>query len=81
MNTRSKGLWAGWVGTVLSAGSCLAIWQLGAASLAVWVGMMSAGAVLCGYGALRRSRWFWVPALATVLITAGVFWAASHPEP
>jgi len=78
---RRKALWVGWMGTAVSVASWLALWQIGSASVAVWVGLMSAAAVLCAYGALRASRWFWAPAIVTTLVTAGAIWAASRPEP
>lgn len=81
MSVRSKALWTGWVGTALSMASWLAIGSLSSRVVAFWVAMMAAGAVMCVYGAVRRSRWFLVPAIATLLITAGVIWMASRLEP
>ena len=64
-----------------SAASWLAIESLRSRVVALWMAMMAAGAVLCVDGAVRRSRRFLVPAIATLLITAGAIRMASRPEP
>jgi hypothetical protein len=36
---------------------------------------MSLGAVMCFYGGVRRSKWFFLPSFAAVIVTAGVLFA------
>jgi hypothetical protein len=45
-----------------------------------WIGLMLLGAVLCFYGGLRRSRWFFLPSVAAVLIMAGILVSVYHRE-
>ncbi len=80
MNVQGRALWAGWAGTALSIVSWLAMWWISAVSFGLWVALMAGGAGLCGYGAVRRSRWFWGPAILTILTTAGAVLAAWSPE-
>jgi Na+/H+ antiporter NhaC len=68
----SKGNCAGWGGTVLFIASWLMIPRLSAFSFSMWIGLMLVGAVMCFYGGLRRSRWFFLPSFATVIVTVGV---------
>jgi hypothetical protein len=38
----------------------------------LWIGLMSLGAAMCFYGGVRRSKWFFLPNCAAVIVTAGV---------
>jgi len=69
---RADAMWAGWGGTVLFIASWLMISRITALSFPLWIGLMSLGAVMCFYGGLRRSRWFFLPGFAAMIVTAGV---------
>ena len=69
---RAGALWAGWGGTVLFLASWLMISRISALSFLLWVGLMSLAAVICFYGGVRRSKWFFLPSLAAVIVTVGV---------
>ena len=75
---RAGALWAGWGGIALFLASWLLINRISAFSVTLWVGLMSLGAVMCFYGGVRRSKWFFLPAFAAVLVMAGVFTAVYH---
>jgi hypothetical protein len=64
---------AGWGGTALFLATWLMIDRIGGFSVMLWVGLMSLGAVMCFYGGVRRSKCFFLPAFAAVLVMAGVF--------
>jgi hypothetical protein len=49
-------------------------------SLPLWIGLMLLGVVMCFYGGLRRSRWFFLPSFAALLITAGILVSVYHRE-
>ena len=69
---RAAALWTGLGGTVLFLVSWLMTARISAFSLPLWIGLMSLGAVMCFYGGLRRSGWFFLPSFAAVIVTAGV---------
>jgi hypothetical protein len=77
---RPDGLWVGWGGTTLFLASWLLIASISAFSFPLWIGLMLLGAVMCFYGALRRSRWFFLPSVAAVLIMAGILVSVYHRE-
>ena len=58
---RADALWAGWGGTVLFLACWLMISRMSAFSFLLWVGLMSLGAVMCFYGGVCRSKWFFLP--------------------
>jgi len=41
---------------------------------------MCVGALLCIYGAVRGSRWFFVSVAVGLLVTGGLVWVAFTPE-
>ena len=69
---RANVLWTGWGGTALFLVSWLMISPISAHSFVLWVGLMSLGAVMCFYAGVCRSRWFFLPSFAAVIVTAGV---------
>jgi hypothetical protein len=73
---REDALWAGRGGTALFLACWLLISRISAFSFPLWVGLMSLGAVMCFYGGVRRSRWFFLPSFAAMIVTAGVLVAA-----
>lgn len=77
---RSNALWVGAGGTTLFLASWLLIASISAFSFPLWIGLMLLGAVMCFYGGLRRSRWFFLPSFAAVLITAGILVSVYHRE-
>jgi len=77
---RSDALWVGWGGTALFLASWLMIASISAFSLPLWIGLMFLAAVMCFYGGLRRSRWFFLPSSAAVFITAGILVSIYHRE-
>jgi hypothetical protein len=62
-------------GTVLFIASWLMIWRISAFSFPLWIELMSLGAVMCFYAGLRRSRWFFLPGFAAVIVTVSVLLA------
>lgn len=76
----TEGNWAGWGGTALFIASWLMISYISAFSFPLWIGLMSLGAVMCFYGGLRRSRWFFLPGFAAVIVTVGVLVAVYSRE-
>lgn len=78
INQRSDALWAGWGGTALFLASWLMISRITALSLLLWAGLMSLGAVMCFYGGICRSKWFFLPSFAAVIVTTGVLVAVYH---
>jgi hypothetical protein len=69
---RADAMWAGWGGTALFLASWLLIARISAFSFLLWIGLMSLGAIMCFYGGARRSKWFYLPGSAAVIVTAGV---------
>jgi hypothetical protein len=69
---RADALWAGWGGTVLFLACWLTISRISAFSFLVWIGLMSLGAVMCFYGGVCRSKWFFFPGFAAMIVIAGV---------
>ena len=69
---RADALWAGWGGTVLFLACWLMISRMSAFSFLLWVGLMSLGAVMFFYGGVCRSKWFFFPGFAAVIVIAGV---------
>jgi len=80
MTVQAKAIWGGWVGTALLVGSWLSVAWLSSFSLLIWVGLMGVGALLCVYGAVRGSRWFFVSVAAGFVVTSGLVWVAFTPE-
>jgi hypothetical protein len=62
----------GAVGALLFLASWLMTARISAFSFPLWIGLMLLGALMCFYGALRRSKWFLFPGFAAVIVTAGV---------
>ena len=58
---RPDALWVGWGGTALFLATWLLIASISALSFPLWIGLMLLGTVMCFYGGLRRSRWFFLP--------------------
>lgn len=54
----------------------LMISRISAFSDMLWAGLMLSGAAMCFYGAIRRSKWFLLPGVSAVIVTAGIFIAA-----
>jgi hypothetical protein len=80
MVARSGAIWAGWLGTGLFFASWLAFWGLSSTSFAIWVGLLCAAVLLCSYGAVRGSRWFFISLAMGFLVTGGMAWLALRPE-
>jgi RHS repeat-associated protein len=55
---RTNALWIGYCGTVLLITCWLAVWWISALSFVLWIGLMSLSAIMCLYGGIYRSRWF-----------------------
>ncbi len=70
------GALVGWSGTALFLTCWLMIASISALSELLWAGLMLSGATMCLYGAIRRSKWFFLPCIIAVIVTAGVFFAA-----
>jgi hypothetical protein len=49
-------------------------------SFAIWVGLLCAAVLLCSYGAVRGSRWFFISLAMGFLVTGGMAWLALRPE-
>ena len=77
---RPDALWVGWGGTALFLATWLLIASISALSFPLWIGLMLLGAVLCFYGGLRRSRWFFLPSFFALMITAGVLVSVRYGE-
>jgi hypothetical protein len=77
---RPDALWVGWGGTALFLATWLLIASISALSFPLWIGLMLLGAVMCFYGGLCRSRWFFLPSFFAVIITAGVLVSVHHGE-
>jgi hypothetical protein len=67
----------GWAGTGLFLISWLMIASINAFSTLLWAALMLAGAAMCLYGAIRRSKWFFLPSIIAMIVTAGVLVSAS----
>lgn len=72
---RPAALRAGWGGTTLFLACWLMISRISAFSLLLWVGLMSLGAIMCIYAGVCRTKWFFLPGFAAVIVTAGVLFA------
>jgi hypothetical protein len=70
------GVLVGWSGTVLFLICWLMIASISALSTLLWAALMLSGAAMCFYGAIRRSKWFFLPSIIAVIVTVGVFFAA-----
>jgi hypothetical protein len=66
-------VWAGWGGTALFLICWLTVWWISSFSLFLWAGLMCLGAIMCFYGGVYRSRWFFLPGLLAVVVAIGVF--------
>ncbi len=80
MVTRERAHWLGWVGTALIVASWLAISWISSLSFVLWILLMVLGGLLCLYGALRCSKWFFLPGAVAVIVMAGGVLAALVPE-
>lgn len=69
---RPGALWAGWGGTSLFLACWLMISWISAFSFLLWVGLMSLGAVMCFYGGICSSKWFFFSGFGAVIVIAGV---------
>jgi hypothetical protein len=58
----------------------LTVAWLSSLSLFIWVWLMLAAVVLCVYGAVRGSRWFFVAVAVGLVVTGGLVWGAFTPE-
>lgn len=77
MNRRKRAQLAGWLGTILFVSSWLAVWRITSLSFLLWVALMGGSSVLCFYGAMFRTKWFFVPAVSAIIVLVGVSLAAS----
>ena len=75
---RSDALWIGWGGTIVFLCSWLLIARISALSFLLWAGLMVLGAVMCFYGGVQRSKWFFLPGCVAVVVMAGVLLAVVH---
>jgi hypothetical protein len=69
---RPDALWAGWGGTAVFLCCWVTISWISSFSLLLWVGLMSLGAVMCFYGGVCRSKWFFFVGIAAMIVTTGV---------
>jgi hypothetical protein len=76
-NRRERALLAGWLGTILLISFYVAIGRITALSFLLWVALMGGSCVLCFYGAVYRTKWFFVPAVCAIIAVVGAALAAS----
>lgn len=77
---RADALWSGWGGTVLFVMCWLLISRISAVSFPLWIGLMLLGAAMCFYGGVRRTKWFLIPGVVALVVTAGVVFSVSRGQ-
>jgi hypothetical protein len=77
---RAGAVWTGWAGTTLSLICWLTVWRISSLSFILWAGLMGLGAIMCFYAGIYRSKWFFLPGIAALIVTLGVFISATRGQ-
>ena len=72
-----SGKWFGLAGTPVTIGAWLLVWPLMSESAYLWGTLSLVGIALCLIGALKGSKWFWVPTSLGLIVTIGTLAGAA----